>query len=150
MERGTERRGKRCHERADRGALWVYAIKNVNICRRLVIGCKYGGGARCRDQMGRGGPRSSFVSLFIGMHGRAPRRTETHAPRRSAEGTSAMIISSVHPHSHPLSSRLVSKPALPLVRDVLISNAAQLRGNGNRTRVSDASRRKTRVTSEIL
>lgn len=26
------------------GALWVYAIKNVNICRRLVIGCKYGGG----------------------------------------------------------------------------------------------------------
>lgn len=92
------------------GALWVYAIKNVNICRRLVIGCKYGGGARCRDQMGRGGPRSSFVSLFIGMHGRAPRRTETHAPRRSAEGTSAMIISSVHPHSHPLSSRLETGP----------------------------------------
>ncbi|KAG7201576.1 hypothetical protein KM043_004321 [Ampulex compressa] len=29
--------------------LWVYAIKNVNICRRLVIGCKYGGGP------GRGG-----------------------------------------------------------------------------------------------
>lgn len=32
------------------GTLWVYAIKNVNICRRLVIGCKYGGG-RVRGPM---------------------------------------------------------------------------------------------------
>lgn len=65
VERGAKRKGKPCHEQANR-ALWVYAIKNVNICRRLVIGCKYGGG-RVRGQMGRGGSRSSFVSLFIGM-----------------------------------------------------------------------------------
>lgn len=132
------------------GALWVYAIKNVNICRRLVIGCKYGGGARYRDQMGRGGPRSSFVSLFIGMHGRAPRRAApkptlpVEAPRERAQWSSPPFIFIL------IRSRLVSKPALPLIRDVLISNAAQLRGNGNRTRVSDAPRRKTRVTNEIL
>lgn len=79
-KREEERKGKRCHERNDR-ALWVYAIKNVNICRRLVIGCKYGGGrVRCRGQMGRGGSHSSFVSLFIGMWG--ARHSKTHAPSR--------------------------------------------------------------------
>lgn len=41
-------------------ASWVYTIKNVNIRRRLVIGCKYGGAAR------EGGRARFFVSLFIG------------------------------------------------------------------------------------
>jgi len=86
-KKGKEWKGERKGEESvaiseSTGALWVYAIKNVNICRRLVIGCKYGGG-RVRGPVlgpdGRGGPCSSFVSLFIGMHGRA-RRTETHAP----------------------------------------------------------------------
>lgn len=91
-EKGEEGKGERKGEESvamsePTGALWVYAIKNVNICRRLVIGCKYGGGARCRDQMGRGGPRSSFVSLFIGMHGRAraPHRNPRSSSKRREE-----------------------------------------------------------------
>lgn len=100
-----ERKGKRCHERNDR-ALWVYAIKNVNICRRLVIGCKYGGGrVRCRGQMGRGGSHSSFVSLFIGMRG--ARRIETHAPPRERAPGSSLS-------SFLLSSRLEICPRIVL------------------------------------
>lgn len=108
-----ERKGKRCHERNDR-TLWVYAIKNVNICRRLVIGCKYGGGrVRCRDQMGRGGSHSSFVSLFIGMRGaRAAPKPTLRAERTRAPGSS--LSSSALISSRNLSSHCVG--------DVSISN----------------------------
>lgn len=116
---GTERRGKLWASRA----LWVYVIKNVNICRRLVIGCKYGGRARCRDQMGRSGPRSSFVSLFIGMHDRAravPKPTlPVEAPRGRARSSSPRFIL--------IRSRLVSELVLPHIRDILISNSVELR-----------------------
>lgn len=47
--RWKKKKGNIIRIRAPSG-LWVYAIKNVNICRRLVIGCKYGG--RPKRQMG--------------------------------------------------------------------------------------------------
>lgn len=92
------------------GALWVYAIKNVNICRRLVIGCKYGGGARRRDQKGRGGPRSSFVSLFIGMHGRAPHRNPRSPSKRRGDERNDHLLRSSSFSSALVSSRLETGP----------------------------------------
>lgn len=47
---GRERREDGKYYSSGPSGLWVYAIKNVNICRRLVIGCKYGG--RPKRQMG--------------------------------------------------------------------------------------------------
>lgn len=73
--KGTGAEGKYYSNRPS--GLWVYAIKNVNICRRLVIGCKYGGSLKPDEE---GWISSSFVSLFIGMWGTTVENPRSTAP----------------------------------------------------------------------
>ncbi|TGZ56366.1 hypothetical protein DBV15_08854 [Temnothorax longispinosus] len=86
--------------------------------------------------MGRGGPRSSFVSLFIGMHGRARaahRNPRSPSKRREDERNDHLLSVQLHPY--PLSSRLETGPPAHS-RHFNLKHGRMAKNHGNRTRVS--------------